>query len=280
MADVSIVDVSCRWAAGARMLERFQTFGLSLVRRGLFVRHRRQVDQIGDSTTAYFEQPGFEQSVSHPLSVPGTTTVVVLADEAMARYAGDVWMPDRPIPVSPDVHLDHAALLTDVRSGIDSAELDARLAWMIGRLVETSAPGRLTSRRTDTVKAHHRIVHYAREAIAANPGSFSLPRLAADLGHSPFHVSRIFRRATGTTLTQHRNQVRVAVAIDRISQGQHLADVAAELGFFDQSHLARALRRTVRVPPGRIRHRLFKEGRPSAKLDNDVQDRAVRARVT
>lgn len=255
-AGVSVVDVTCRWQAGAQMHEQFQTFGLSLVRRGLFVRHTRQGDQLGDSTAAYFERPGLEQLVSHPVAVRGSTTVFVLSDDAMARYAGDLSMPERPIPVSPDVHLHHAELLSDVHAGIDEDELDARLTWLIGRLVETATPGRLSARRPATARAHQRIVDHLREAIAADPASLDLQRHAADLGHTPFHISRVFRRATGTTLTQHRNDVRVAVAIDQIGQGQRLADLAAELGFADQSHLGRVLHRAVQLPPGRLRRRL------------------------
>jgi AraC-like DNA-binding protein len=255
-AGVSVVEVTCRWHAGARMHEQFQTFGLSLVRRGLFVRHTRRVDQLVDSTAAYFEQPGLEQLVSHPVAVRGYTTVVVLSDEAMVRYAGDLFMPDGPIPVSPDVHRDHAELLSDVRSGIDDAELDARLTWMIGCLVETASPGRLTARRPATARSHKRIVDHVREAIAANPASLDLQLYASDLGHTPFHISRVFRRAMGTTLTQHRNGVRVAAAIDQIGQGDRLADVAVDLGFADQSHLARVLQRAVNIPPGRLRRRL------------------------
>lgn len=260
-AGVSVVDVTCRWHAGALMREQFKTFGLTLVRRGFFVRHTRRVDQFSDSTAAYFEQPGFEQSVSHPIAVRGYTTVIVLSDEAMARYAGDLFMPDHPIPVSPDVHLDHAELLSDLQAGIDEAELDARLTWLIGRLVETAAPGRLTSRRPATARSHQRIVDHVREAIAADPASLELRRYAAELGHTPFHISRVFRRAMGTTLTQHRNAVRVAAAIDQIGQGHRLADLAVELGFADQSHFARVLQRAVQTQPGRLRRRLSRDTR-------------------
>jgi AraC-like DNA-binding protein len=84
-----------------------------------------------------------------------------------------------------------------------------------------------------------------------------LADLARDLGHTPFHISRVFRRLTGTTLTEYRNRVRVAVAIERLAGGEdRLADLAAELGFADQSHLARVLRRAVGLPPGRLRHQL------------------------
>lgn len=260
VAGVSVVDVTCQWHAGARMRERFQTFGLSLVRRGVFVRHTRRLDQLADSTAAYFEQPGREQLVSHPLRAPGNTTVIVLSEEAMARFSGDLFMPDRLIPVSPGVHLDHAVLLSAVRAGIDDSELDVRLTWLIGHLVETATPGRLTARRPATAKSHRRIVDHVRGAIAADPAGLDLPRLAAGLGHTPFHVSRVFRRLTGTTLVRHRNDVRVAAAIDRIGQGQRLAEIAAELGFADQSHLARVVRRSVQLSPGRLRDRLAADG--------------------
>jgi AraC-like DNA-binding protein len=114
----------------------------------------------------------------------------------------------------------------------------------------------LTARRPATARSNQRIVDDVRGSIAANPAALDLPGLAARLGHTPFHVSGVFRRLTGTTLIQHRNDIRVAAAIDQIADGQRLADVAAELGFADQSHLARVLRRSVQLAPGRIRDRL------------------------
>jgi AraC-like DNA-binding protein len=254
---VSVVDVRCEWHAGGQMRETFQTFGLCLVRRGTFIRQRGQDELIADSTNAYFEQPGIEQLIRHPHAGGGRTTVIVLSHEAMTRYAGDVVVPDRLIPVGPELQLRHARLLAEVRAGLDEPELHARLAWLIGRLVETASPGRLTARRLATTRSHRRIVERAREAIAADPSSLDLAGIAAELGHTPYHVSRVFHRATGTTLTAYRNAVRVAVAIDRISQGdEKLAELAADLGFVDQSHLARTLRRAAGMSPSRLRHSL------------------------
>jgi AraC-like DNA-binding protein len=45
------------------------------------------------------------------------------------------------------------------------------------------------------------------------------------------------------TLSQFRNQVRVAIALDRLVDGQeNLAILSADLGFVDQSHLSRVVR--------------------------------------
>lgn len=135
------------------------------------------------------------------------------------RYAGDVTLPDVLIPIGPDVQLLHADLVADLRAGIDRPELDARLTDLIGLLVERAAPGRLTARRPGTRAAHGQLVDLAREAIAADPASFDLGALAADLGCTPFHLSRVFHRMTGTTLTRYRNQVRATAVIDRVAAG-------------------------------------------------------------
>jgi AraC-like DNA-binding protein len=238
------------------MKERFSQFGLCLVRRGMFVRTTPRAELLIDPTTAYFEQPGFEQQISHPRAAAGVTTVVLLSDDAMVRYAGDVTLPDVLIPIGPDVQLLHVDLVADLRAGIDRPELDARLTELIGLLVERAAPGRLTARRPGTRAAHGRLVDLAREAIAADPASFDLGALAADLGCTPFHLSRVFHRMTGTTLTRYRNQVRATAVIDRVAAGEEkLADLAAELGFADHSHLVRVLRRAIGQPPSELRRR-------------------------
>lgn len=46
---------------------------------------------------------------------------------------------------------------------------------------------------------------------------------------------------------------RLEAARDRILAGQALADVAAELGFYDQAHLSRRFKRFLGTTPGRFR---------------------------
>jgi AraC-like DNA-binding protein len=61
---------------------------------------------------------------------------------------------------------------------------------------------------------------------------------------------------TGTTLTRYRNRVRATAVIDRVAAGEEkLADLAAELGFADHSHLVRVLRRAVGHSPSELRRR-------------------------
>lgn len=80
----------------------------------------------------------------------------------------------------------------------------------------------------------------------------SMTAAAAELGADPTRLARAFSNAFG--IAPHRYLVgrRLDAARDRILAGQPLADVAAEVGFFDQAHLTRRFRRFLGTTPGRF----------------------------
>ena len=78
----------------------------------------------------------------------------------------------------------------------------------------------------------------------------SLADLAAVLGTSRFQAVRAFSRATGLTPHAYLTQRRVSLARRLIAGGMPLAEVAAESGFFDQSHMNRHFTRIFGITPG------------------------------
>lgn len=73
---------------------------------------------------------------------------------------------------------------------------------------------------------------------------------------SPFHLSRLFKQATGMTPWQYLIQLRVNHARHLVTAGageRSLADVARAAGFADQSHLTRHMKRLLGVTPGMLR---------------------------
>ncbi|MFB4274054.1 helix-turn-helix domain-containing protein [Nonomuraea sp. MTCD27] len=89
------------------------------------------------------------------------------------------------------------------------------------------------------------------------PEAGALVSPAGLLGVSPFQLSRAFTRELGVSLTHHRNRVRVGRALDRLELGEpSLAVLAADLGFADQAHLTRTIRRHVCHTPTALRRLL------------------------
>ena len=75
---------------------------------------------------------------------------------------------------------------------------------------------------------------------------------AETLGVGPTHLARGFKTTFGIAPHAYVVTRRLEVARDRILAGQPLADVASEVGFFDQAHLTRRFKRFLGVTPGRF----------------------------
>jgi AraC-like DNA-binding protein/quercetin dioxygenase-like cupin family protein len=83
--------------------------------------------------------------------------------------------------------------------------------------------------------------------------SVSLEQVAAAAALSPHYLIRAFSRATGFTPYQWLANRRVQLACSLLRAGQPVTTVAAQCGFFDQSHFSRMFKSRLGVTPGRFR---------------------------
>ncbi len=82
--------------------------------------------------------------------------------------------------------------------------------------------------------------------------SVTLNAAAEHVGGRPTQVARSFVTEFGIAPHAYVIGRRLEAARVRILQGQPLADVAAEVGFYDQAHLTRRFRRLYGITPGRL----------------------------
>jgi AraC-like DNA-binding protein len=256
---VRIVDHDCHKPAGAHgSYEYGLDYGLVLVRRGGYWREVNGQGAYLGPTDAFFERPFVEQRIEHHRNGGDRCTSLWLSENAVYALASDISVPDEPITTTPGIDLRHRELVVALRRrAIDRFEIDERLAQLVGALTERGAKGRFSARRSTTRANHRRMVQEVREAIIADPADADFGDLAQAVGHTRFHVSRIFSRVTGMTLSQFRNRVRVAIALERLADGhKSLAILSADLGFVDQSHLSRVVRANTGERLSALRHGL------------------------
>jgi AraC family transcriptional regulator len=93
-----------------------------------------------------------------------------------------------------------------------------------------------------------------RDHILAHLGEpIEVAELAKLAGRSPFHFSRVFARSVGMTPHRYVVHLRLQAAIEQVRQGHAgLAEIAADTGFADQSHLSRWIRRVHGVAPSEL----------------------------
>ena len=105
----------------------------------------------------------------------------------------------------------------------------------------------------------HRAVEAAREYLALYPQrNDSISGIAAAAHCSAFHLARMFRRQTGQSLHAYRTQRRMALALERLGQGENnLSALAADLGFSSHSHLGVVFRRCFGASLSQVRTKLI-----------------------
>jgi len=112
-----------------------------------------------------------------------------------------------------------------------------------------------------TCRQEPRAVRLALEMLAAQfAEDICLGDLAAAAGLSPWHLARAVTRHTGLPPHGHLLEFRCRAARDQLAGAARLADIAASVGFADQSHLTRAFKARFGLTPGAWR-KIVQEGR-------------------
>ena len=98
-------------------------------------------------------------------------------------------------------------------------------------------------------------IHRVMNAVIQHPeAQYSVEELASLAGITPFHFSRVFRKATGQTPHQFVMETKLKHAQKLLAQsGMSLSTIADCLGFASPSHFTRAFRGFTGVPPSEFR---------------------------
>ncbi len=115
----------------------------------------------------------------------------------------------------------------------------------------------LNSRRSYNALPHGILLRLCDYIDAHLEGPLTLEELGSVVQYSPFHLARRFRQATGQTLHQYVTCRRLAKAQALLAATDlPLQQIAAQVGFSDQSHLSNAFRKGFGCAPSEVRKNL------------------------
>jgi AraC-like DNA-binding protein len=211
--------------------------------------YRRRSHTSGARSNMMLE-PG-EVHFNTRMYTPTTGRVLSIAPALVSSAAQELGVPGAP-------HLREAmncdgALFTAtenlcqaVRDGATALEQQSRLAACLRSLLNFGErPGRAPDTRP-AAGAIERARCYLHENFEHE---LTLETLAAETGLSRFHLTRAFARQIGVPPHQYLILLRLQRATALLRDGMPVVDVAANLGFADQSHFTRCFRRYWRVTP-------------------------------
>jgi AraC family transcriptional regulator len=248
------------------------THSIALVRRGVFGRRRRRETLVADAGHVLFFNAAEPYHFAHP--VPGGDDCTILAVdtfralELVSRHApqdaedsGAPFRLGHGLGTPRLVQLQYELLARAKRPadalGVEDATWE--LADEALRAAYSAHPERADREAPSTASERRRreLVEAAKLALNKDLAcSLRLGDLSRDLGCSPFHLSRIFRKTVGLSLRRYVQRLRAQVAADRLARGAtDLTGLALDLGFWDHSHFTNAFRREWGMPPSKFRAR-------------------------
>lgn len=116
----------------------------------------------------------------------------------------------------------------------------------------------ICKRYSNLAPIHVRKVEKSVEHIRSNlEKNFSVTELACMVGLSPSYFRMLFKKATGFSVIDYQNTIRINMAKEKIENGEStVGEAARELGFDDMSYFSRLFKKKVGSLPSA--HRLNK----------------------
>lgn len=106
-------------------------------------------------------------------------------------------------------------------------------------------------RRVAPMEHSNLLVLHASNLLIRTGGSIAVERIAEDTGYTARYVDKCFRAETGLSPKQLAKIVRFQTAVSALNDpmGRNLTEIAADAGFYDQSHLVHEFKRYTGFTP-------------------------------
>ena len=230
-------------------------WALVFARSGAYRRRADGVEYIVDGNTGFVRRPGEEWS-SAVFTTAYEELTVLEVDPDRLGHLPDLTDAAGPVPIQPDVALAHRLLLGALRA--DELRLEEGVFDLAHRCVPSPACRRPIGRRHATATTRRQLVADCVELLNTSYHEpIGLLDLARRVGSSPYHLSRVFREVTGTTISQYRTRLRVHAVLERLDKGDpDLSAVAAATGFADHGHMTRTITGLLGAAPSVLRSRM------------------------
>lgn len=182
--------------------------------------------------------------------------VVRVFDQALESH------PDRPFNFTrgwadASTYLSQRRLFEQVVAGAVNEPLmvEESIVGLLEQVVRSAYRAVAISRPSTLSRRHRDIVHHIEFVLSRQWGEcLSLRDLANEVGISVYHLCRMFRRATGSTLHQYRQKLRVRSSLESVmDSSRSLVDIALDAGFSSHSHYTSSFRQEFARTPSSLR---------------------------
>lgn len=233
-----------------------KTYIIGIVEQGKrIITHSDDATQVSENEI-FIINPGQVHSCSSESQSGHSYKILSVSSQTMQSIASQISEKQEKRPYFENIHYKNDVLsekiirLFDV---IEEPESDIQvesnvysfLAHLLIYFSESPPLIYVTGEQKDSIK---RVCDYISQNFTEN---LSLNKLAEIACLSPFHFQREFKKSIGITPHEYLSDFRISESNKMLLRSEDIADIAIQLGFFDQSHFSKIYRKTVGIPPGK-----------------------------
>jgi AraC-like DNA-binding protein len=153
----------------------------------------------------------------------------------------------RNVFLDPDLIDGFLAMHRAIEQGLDVFQERELLIGTFGRLFRRHGSG---GRRIAPAPRDQVVLNRVKERMHADYAEdLRLEDLAREVGLTTFQLIGLFKRATGLAPHAYLTQLRLNVACRHLRHARPIAEVAADVGFYDQSALTKHFKRCYGITP-------------------------------
>ena len=166
-------------------------------------------------------------------------------------------------------YLFQRSLFTHVTTArrVDELFVEEAVITLLNQVIGSIYPVRRPARPAAITPHHRAVIRHVETLLSKDlQKQAKLSGIAREVGSSPYHLCRLFRRVTGTTLQRYRLRLRLRAALAEVlDSNRSLTDIALEFGFSSHSHFTQSFGREFGVTPSSLRPRACEQFSDSAE---------------
>lgn len=225
--------------------------------RGVFMRHLGREVAVAEASQLVLFNAGEGYRISHPveggdacLSLGVSQEALLeLAPRALVREGGGPVFRRQGLSIDPGSQ----ALAALLRHRLANAVVEPLEAESLALTLVRQTLGERTSRAKGASHGRRKLADRAKLVVAGDPARrWTLAQVAADVGVSPVYLTQVFQQVEGVPLYRYQLRLRLARALDLITQYNDLTALALDLGFTSQSHFGAAFKQAYGCTPAQF----------------------------
>jgi len=256
---VRIRDVCCRGSCRHESDEECsRSTHLVFPYRGVYVRRVGREQAVAEASQVMFFNAQEGYRVSHPVA-GGDANLSIDIDHDVLRELAPAPMLQGGATLAfksqrQRIDARAQALVALLRHGLRQGIAEPLEAEGLALTLIRRTLGPRTRHERTATHGRQRLVDRAKLVLATDPARrWTLAEIAAQVGGSPGHLTRVFQQVEGMPLYRYQRQLRLARALALISEYDDLTALGLDLGFSSHSHFTAAFREVYGRTPSEFR---------------------------